>query len=231
MATGNLSEYIIGQLVNNGYSQINLHRCYHEEDIISFSSALEYAVDNNRHGLYVDKHTPEELQKENVKVFLSQDEMAGVAVWPDRNICAVFRDERSKLPRASGELILTALSTGGNKLDCYDGFLSSLYAQFGFIPVARVKFNKDRAPEGWKFGEPDIIFWIHCGDTVKTVAQRLGKIERYPIYPTEYPPEYLMQMKRFDENGYEKAGEYRDKMMKDGKEIFHRLFPDWFAEE
>ena len=166
MDAGNLSKRTKKLLQYNGFPLIYLHKC--GDDLSSFSHALDAAVDNNEFGPYVDKHSPEELRREGVTAFLSRDRMAGVAVWPDGNIRAVFSDRRSKHRRAIGELLLTALSAGGTKLDCFDGFLRVIYAKFGFIPVARVKFECEHAPENWKssFGEPDIIFWKHCGDPV-----------------------------------------------------------------
>ena len=53
---------------------------------------------------------------------------------------------------------MKAISEGGIKLDCFDGFLPKLYAKFGFEPVAKVKFDPNFQPAGWKdeFGTPDI---------------------------------------------------------------------------
>lgn len=201
MATGNLSRYIQRILQDKGFSSIYLHEC--GEDYSSFSKALENAVNYNTYGPYVDKHTSEELRESGANVFLSRDKMAGVAVWPDGNIGAVFNDGRSHNRYAIGELMLTALSAGGNKLDCYDGALRRVYAMFGFIPVARVKFDWEFAPENWRidFGEPDVIFWMHCGDSVETVAQR---VRAYPSY-TKRDVESLQLFE-----SYEKAYKYRD---------------------
>lgn len=224
MATRILSESVSELLVHKGYPKINLRQCRSEESIKSFTTALAYAVDNNKFGPYVDKQTPEELLESDAIVFLSQDEMAGVAVWPGGNIGAVFKNNQAPYGSALGELILTALSVGGNKLDCYDGGLSFLYSAFGFIPVAKVKFNRENAPDNWKdgFGEPDIIFWIHCGDSVETVAQRLGT---YPRYPKQYPPEYCEGLKYFDgPDAYKDAWKYRDSMIREGPKIFRQLF-------
>lgn len=201
MAAGNLSKQVQSLLVSKGFSLIHLHKC--EDDLSSFSKALSDAVDYNTYGPYVDKHTPEDLRASGTNAFLSRNKMAGVAVWPDGNIGAVFNDGRSPHRNAIGELMLTALSVGGNKLDCYNGPLRRLYAKFGFIPVARVKFNPQYAPKNWRkdLKEPDIIFWIHCGDSAETVAQKIGS------YPT-YSQADVERLRYFDD--YAKAGEYRD---------------------
>lgn len=106
--------------------------------------------------------------------------------------------------------MLTALSAEGTKLDCYDGALRGIYAKFGFIPVARVKFDWDFAPENWKaeFGEPDVVFWMHCGDSVETVAEKIGE------YPT-YCKEDIEELPCFDD--YDAAYEYRDALI-EGKQ-------------
>lgn len=201
MDAGNLSKRTHWFLQDKGFPLIHLHRC--EDDLSSFSKALANAVDHNTYGPYVDKHTPEELLESGANVFLSRDKMAGVAVWPDGNVGAVFNDSRSRYRNAIGELMLTALSAGGTKLDCYNGPLRRLYAKFGFVPVARVKFNREFAPENWReeLGEPDVIFWMHCGDSVETVVQKIG------TYPT-YTQGDVEQLRYFDD--YDEAYRYRD---------------------
>ena len=204
MAETALSKEIIKLLKEAGFSQVYLRNC--GDNFYSFSKALADAVDYNEFGPFVDKQSPGELHQRGAVAFLSRDKRAGVAVWPDGNIRAVFKDSRSKNNGAIGELMLTALQAGGKKLDCFDGFLSGAYAQFGFIPVCRIKFSKDFAPENWKtkFGNPDIIFWRHCGDDVQTVAKNLTT---YKLYTKKE----LHQLPCFD--SYDEACKYRDEKM------------------
>lgn len=210
MAPGNLSKRTILFLKLSGFPLIYLRRC--SEDLSSFSVALSNAIDNNEYGPFVDKHSPEELRESGASLFLSRDKMAGVGVWPDGNIRAVFRDRRSKAGRAVGELMLTAIEAGGKKLDCYDGRLRYLYALFGFIPVARVKFDPQYAPANWKdrFGTPDIIFWVHCGDPTETVAQKIAKYRKYTDRDIQALP-------CFDD--YDEACRYRDKILEDPEKL------------
>ena len=183
---------------------VHLHKC--EDDLFSFSTALGEAVDHNEFGPFVDKHSAEELRSARAAVFLSRNQRAGVAVWPDGNIRAVFNDNRSPVKCAIGELMLTALAAGGNKLDCFDGMLRVIYSKFGFIPVARVHFDPQYQPENWKekFGRPDIIFWMHCGDPVEEVA---GKIGKYPKYTNDM----IAALPCFPD--YDTAYAYRDNML------------------
>lgn len=204
MAEGNLSKYTQDILKNKGFPLIYLHEC--GDDISSFSKALENAVDHNTFGPFVSKHSPEELRESGALTFLSREKKAGIAVWPDGNIGAAFNDSRSSKRRAIGELMLTALNVGGRKLDCFDGFLRHAYTQFGFTPVAKVKFDRDYAPENWRkeFKEPDVIFWVHCGDSVELVAK---KINFYPAYSMEY----VNKLPCFE--NYEAAYRYRDDLL------------------
>lgn len=169
-------------LVRAGFPIIGLREC--GDDLSPFCTALSNAVDHNTYGPYVDKHDPEELRAAGARAFLSRDGMAGIGVWPDGNIRAVFNDVRSSRRNAIGELMLTALSAGGDRLDCFDGFLSILYPMFGFIPVVRVKFDPRSAPVGWRteFGTPDIIFFRHCGDAPGKV---ISSYRHYPNYHRE----------------------------------------------
>ena len=187
-----------------GFPLIHLHDS--AGDLFSFSKALELAIDHNEYGAYVDKHTPYELAECGARAFLSRDKMAGVAVWPDGNICSVFKDNRSSTSNAIGELLLTAISVGGTKLDCFDGFLRIIYSKFGFIPVARVKFDRQFAPPNWRssFGEPDIIFWIHSGDSVEDVVQKIGS------YP-KFTPKDIEHLPCFE--SYDQAYQYRDSLL------------------
>lgn len=202
MDAGNLSKEISQILQRKGFAHIGLRECG-RDDLSTFSNALSHAIAHNRHGPYVDRQSPEGLEETGARVFLARDGKAGVAVWPDGNIGALFKDAESKNGRATGELLLTALSVGGSKLDCYDGFLANLYASFGFIPVARVKFDRKFASDDWRdeFGEPDVIFWMHCGDPVRTVAE---KMNTYP-FPSKSGKEALPVF-----SSYEEAYRYRD---------------------
>lgn len=208
MASGNLNKKTVQLLNRSGFPLIYLRPC--NDDLYSFSLSLGNAIDHNEFGPFVDKHSAEELRECGASLFLSRDKMAGVGVWPDGNIRAVFKDRRSKSGYAIGELILTALDAGGEKLDCFDGRLRVLYSKFGFIPVARVKFNPEYAPENWKneFGTPDIIFWIHCGDSVETVAKNIGCYRKYTDRD-------IFSLPCFED--YDEARRYRDKKLEEQK--------------
>ena len=99
-------------------------------------------------------------------IFMSEDGLAGAAVTDYADLVSVFKHPTSK---AKPREILAEATQYTKSLDAYDvgGFLPNLYSEYGFTPVARVKFNKEFAPEGWPFellGEPDIVLMVKDPD-------------------------------------------------------------------
>lgn len=170
---------------------------------IAFFDAISNAKKENKHGAYVTAYEPEDYDGFKT-LFLDESGLSGVGVKQDGDIVSVFKSEKSPYKKATSNLLLNALDVGGNKLDNFDGALSSFYADHGFIPVARVAFDRNYAPENWNyelFGEPDVIFWVHNGDSPQTVAQKIGD---YPRYDTSKLPLF---------NSYEEAAAYRDSLL------------------
>ncbi len=131
-----------------------------------FSYALDSSRKSNKYGMMVDPHSAEDIVDGNLITFLSKDNNAGGAVEPNGNITGVFKNPNSKSKNASTDIILTAIANGGNKLDCYGKGLVNMYSRLGFVPVARVSFNREYANPEWNyelFGEPDIYVMMHNG--------------------------------------------------------------------
>lgn len=150
----------------------------------AFHSAVEEARDADRqadiqagiadtpsatsHADYVHTYSPQEY--EDMKALLVLPKGAGgAAVKKNNDIVSVFRNKSRPIARGKKvtDLVLpVAIQAGGKTLDCYNGGLPALYSRFGFVPVARVKFDINEAPTGWNIerdGEPDIIFMAHDG--------------------------------------------------------------------
>lgn len=174
-------------------------------DNASFSRALDAAKASNPHGAFVDSQPAEKLNAEGTRTFMSPDGMAGAAVKRDGDIVGVFKNSTDTRPGAVNDLIITALSNGGNKLDCYGMDLGDKYTQLGFVPVARMEFNPEYATD-WKpeFGTPDVIFWMHNGDSAETVARKRGSYQYFD-------DNYIMSLPTFTD--YEAAGQYRDMLL------------------
>lgn len=174
-------------------------------DNASFSRALDAAKASNPHGAFVDSQPAENLNAEGTRTFMSSDGMAGAAVKQDGDIVGVFKNSTDPRPGAVNDLIITALSNGGNKLDCYGMDLGDKYTQLGFVPVARMEFNPEYATD-WKpeFGTPDVIFWMHNGDSAETVARKRGSYQYFD-------DAYVKSLPTFTD--YEAAGQYRDMLL------------------
>ena len=132
-----------------------------------FSQALEEGrkPENNSHGVFVSGKSPEEVQEildNGGKVFLTDDNVAGLIVTADGDIEGVFNNaalakQVGRTEKAFTDLMATAVANGGNKLDCYGPFLTQLYASVGFEPVAGSKYLKDKPwsaeMDSWKANE------------------------------------------------------------------------------
>lgn len=172
-------------------------------DSDGFHQAIGRAKQNNMHGAFVTQHEVSEYA--NDALFLSEDGDTGVAVTPDGDIVSVFKNPNGKAKKAVHSILLTALENGGVKLDNFDGALSDMYWNHGFIPVARTSFDPEFAPTDWNYerdGQPDIIFWVHNGEDAQTVAKRIGEYGDLP------------DLTKLPVMSYDEAAAYRDNILK-----------------
>lgn len=104
-------------------------------------------------------YPPEEYK--NMRLLLTEDGKAGVAVKPDGDIVSVFRSPDAKHKRIAHYLLLMALAHGGKKLDAFNTFLPKIYAEAGFRPVAKQRWLDEYAPNNWskeRLGTPDVVY-------------------------------------------------------------------------
>lgn len=167
-----------------------------------FSEAIDKAKKVNPHGAFVTKHSPQEYK--DMKLFITLDGCAGIAITSDNNIVSIFNGGEKK--GVLKTLLPLAIDQGGRKLDNFNSQkLSAMYELYGFNPVSKVKFNSKFAPDDWNYerdGEPDIVFWIHNGDSAEDVVLNFG---RYDV-PWDIVQEF---------ETYEEAGQYRDDLIKE----------------
>lgn len=165
-----------------------------------FYKAIENAKKANAHGAFVTKHSIDEYK--DMKLYITLDGCAGIAITPDKNIVSIFNggEKRGVLKT----LLPLAINQGGRKLDNFNSEkLSAMYELYGFNPVSKTKFNCEFAPDDWNYerdGEPDIVFWIHNGDSAGDVVLNFG---RYDV-PWDIVQEF---------STYEEAGQYRDDLI------------------
>lgn len=180
-------------------------------DKAAFSAALASARESDaEHGWAVTPKSAQELAESGAKLITTQNGAAGLAVAKDGDIEAVYSNKAAGAPKGvTKSLIPIAIANGGTKLDCYGDGLVTLYSQYGFVPVAKVKFNPEYANPGWDAskGAPDIYFMMHNGDNADAVVAKEGT---YSI-PTKAELDALPTM------DYDEAYSYRDSLMQEGK--------------
>lgn len=180
-------------------------------DKAAFSAALADARESDaKHGWAVTPKSAQELAESGAKLITTQNGAAGLAVAKDGDIEAVYSNKAAGAPKGvTKSMIPIAIANGGTKLDCYGAGLVRLYAQYGFVPVAKVKFNPEYANPGWDAskGTPDIYFMMHNGDNADAVVAKEGT---YSI-PTKAELDALPTM------DYDEAYSYRDSLIQEGK--------------
>lgn len=113
-----------------------------------------------------------------MRLFVTDDGSAGVALKGDE-IVSVYAKKDGAYPRCGRALLATAVAQGGRRLDCYDTVLPKLYAEEGFRPVARVRWNDEYAPDDWDYdtfdgynhGRPDVVFMAYDPDSLNRPYQ------------------------------------------------------------
>ncbi len=209
---GQLTETVRREAAKHGTPDLGLRET---TDYDAFSKALDDARTANRNGAMVDPQSVEELTEHGAKTFLNADGTAGVAVEHDGNIVGVFKNPSNHTRKTAFDLLLNAIANGGDHLDCYvlqpevsPTNLGGIYAQLGFEPVAYLRFNREYADPSWdydSFGEPDVVMWVHNGDSVETVAERIG------TYPDYSPTQIRETRKEFTD--YDEAKTYQKEQL------------------
>ena len=104
--------------------------------------------------------------------------------------------------------MITAVKEGAVTADNFDTVLTKYYSKFGFVPVAKVTWNDEFAPDGWSKetfkdfnnGEPDVVALVYDGGNRQTITERVGtfddvktKLEEAP-YVTEWDDAKALQV-------------------------------------
>ena len=85
----------------------------------------------------------------DINLYLSEDGESGFGIKPNGDIVSVFSSKKVK-GRAHHLLEMAVYEGGGRQLDCFDIYLTKIYETHGFKPVAKMKWNDEYIPEGWK---------------------------------------------------------------------------------
>lgn len=182
---------------------------YETNDANLFHKSITESTKNNKYAASVFVYPVSDYK--NSRLFLTADGKAGLAITEDGDIISVFSYEEGKgrVP----QLIVNAIKEGAVSLDHYDTVLTDYYANFGFVPVAKVAWNNDFSPDNWSKetfknfnnGEPDVVAMVYDGGNRQTIAERVGtfedvdtKLQEAP-YVVEWDDAKALQAKRNEE--------------------------------
>ncbi len=124
-------------------------------------------------------YTYEVEEYRKMRLFLTPDGKAGIALKPNGDMVSVFthREQKNSLGgKTANALITLAINEGAVKADCYGYFLVQLYGKHGFRAIAKDTFNAAFAADAMKNretmlanfkdedGKPDVVYLVYEGD-------------------------------------------------------------------
>jgi len=122
-----------------------------------FQSALSAASAAHPHGASVTVNPASHYADH--RMFLTPDAKAGYAVSPSGEVVSGFKHPDSQYKDVGRRITEHATVVGGGThLNAYDPVLPAMYSKSQFKAVARVPWNTEYEPEGWKGGKPDVVF-------------------------------------------------------------------------
>ena len=183
---------------------------FNQVDEIKFYNSINEAKLKNNFGCYLSLY--EKNDYKNFKNFLLDEGVAGFSVKPDGDLVSVFKNpelakkEPDKYKNVIDKIMMVALQNNATKMDCYGNFLASVYMNYGFIPVGKVKFNKEYC-KNWdteKHGTPDVIALCRVYMSSDELIKRRSQNEFYDFYEINEKIPYF--------DNYEDLLNYRDKL-------------------
>ena len=173
-------------LREQGHSTPALYEIEGRSSATAFRQAISSLREGNRFAASVYVYS--EGEYEGMRKFVTADGKSGFALHGD-DIISVFSRRDAVDPSAGRALTASAIAEGGRRLDCYDTMLPGMYAREGMVPVARIRWSDDYAPEDWdkstfaryNGGEPDVVFMAYDPDSVD---------QRYQAGAGEYVENY-----------------------------------------
>ena len=143
-----------------------------EADAEAFVQMMEGLKDNNKYASSVFIYELDEYK--NMRLFSTADGKAGFGLKPNGDIVSVYIYADSDHRGGVQSMLAQAVELGGDRLDAYDTVLPAIYAEAGFKPVSRVRWDKNFEPDGWnketykKYnkGEPDVVAMAYDPDRI-----------------------------------------------------------------
>lgn len=190
-------------------------------------------------GACVEEKSVEELTgndewKSQCRIFLSKDKQCGFVIKNGDDLVSVFSAKGSN----SGDAIVEcAIAAGARRLDCFNTILPRFYALHGFVPVAKLKFNREYAPYDWNYeyfsefngGEPEIVFMVY--DNSRQSSYKKEELDSVPYtdgeaYGEPYVTEAVKRLKETNkvvEESVEEARKGKDEEeTEDGADGFNQ---------
>ncbi len=149
-----------------------------EEDISNETFGTRFS---RWYGPYV--HTYPEEEYTTMRKFLTEDMLGGFAL-NDGDVISVFKHPKSPHRKLLKSLIPMAIDEGGRRLDCFREALPVMYSQFGFVPVAKMKFDPNFAPPDWNYErdlQPDIVFMVYDSQSPFTAMEPKDQKKQIPL--------------------------------------------------
>ncbi|MCK9417298.1 hypothetical protein M0Q97_11680 [Candidatus Dojkabacteria bacterium] len=124
------------------------------------------SLKKSKHSMMLTDYTPSELSK--MKLFKLKGHNIGFALKKIKDgkyseIVSVHNNEPD-VKNIGNELLNAAINNGGCYLDHFDGFLSNLYSNLGFVEYKRDSYDPKYDPDNefkTKYGASDIIYRVH----------------------------------------------------------------------
>ena len=130
------------------------------------AEAFIAARDRSTRRGYLSPLTPDDLKGQ--KIYFSEDSTVGGAVTKDGDMGNLFNNGGPK--GAAQEVLIDMIKGGGKTADAFEGYLTTLYANFGLQETGRMKFNPEYAPPGWNYerdDNPDVVFLARMSETAE----------------------------------------------------------------
>lgn len=178
------------------------------DEYLKFYNSLQNAKKRHEYGCFLSSNPPEFYA--DTQNFMLGDQIAGFAI-NGKDIIAAHKNPQlarsANTGRVLDDIMLLAFEMGGETLDCYGEHLAQAYMCYGFLPVAKIKFDIKYNPD-WdaeKFGTPDVIAMLSGtkGHEDLEYIKSLGKLKKITELK-DVLPEF---------NNYEEMLSYRDGLL------------------
>lgn len=186
----------------------------------NFAKKVDDNRANNKYGCCVSPIDLDEYDG-SAKYFTTHDGQVTCGVLSDGNVVALSKSANAPKDVTSHEALMTAIGMGGDRCDAYGLKLARKYQRYGFVPVARVKFDENVVREYFRpeevesslktfkemrdmGNEPDVFFFAKFDDLENTIKTR--KNGGYKMLTDE-------ELESLPVMDYDKANDFRNELL------------------